>query len=632
MADNPIQKLEEHVINRIAAGEIIVRPSSAVKELIENSLDAGSQSIVITAQKGGMKSLRIEDDGHGIRADDLPILCERFTTSKLRTYEDLSQIGTFGFRGEALSSISHVAHVLVNTRRKEECISRNASYVDGIMQGEPKNGARDVGTTIVFEDLFYNMETRRNVISNANEEYNKIVEVTQKYATHNPRTAFMCKKFQGNVADLRTTGGLDHKAVVEQVYGAKLANHLLEYTCISPSPSLVLEARGLVSNCSWSSKKMELVLFINNRLVESNPIKRMIDAVYSAHLPKGAHPWVYVSIQLDPKTVDVNVHPTKKEVQFLEQDLILEHMRAALDELLEGTKESRVMDLLKDKQGKKRERPGGTEAPELTRVRVDTKQLRLNDMSRLEGVNKISDWVIPPESKQLWEAVQQRHDENTSKTITHSVWVGVVDDQMSLIQYGSGLYLVNMLTIGQEFAYQMLLRNCTAQARWVVDPPCPLKEVFIAGLRDPSSGFSGSEEDTETLFLDFSQWTEQNQSLLEPFGYDFSEGHLRAVPKVFPFAPSCPRPLLLLRMWKGKSVEDSLRLTCRDVVETICELPEAPENARIDLADLGSHLLVQKLWEMMHLSFLSLSEDYLADGSIVRLCALEQLYKIFERC
>ncbi|CAE7938426.1 Mlh1, partial [Symbiodinium sp. KB8] len=320
----------EAVINRIAAGEVVVRPANALKELMENSLDAGSTRVAIVAKSGGLKMLRIEDDGHGIRADDLPILCERFTTSKLRKYEDLSSIGTFGFRGEALASISHVAHVTVTTMTSGDDCARVAQYSESKMQGPARPCAGTRGTTIVVEDMFYNNPTRRQALSKESIEHAKVLEVVQRYAIHYPKVGFSCRKNTSSVSELTTVGGEDVTAqgVISTIYGQNLAKELFPYSLASEEPKF--SCTGFASSPNYMSRSLTFILFINNRLVDSGPLKRALEAVYQSVLPRHQHPWVYLALEVNPAAIDVNVHPTKMEVQFLHEETIAQRLQETL--------------------------------------------------------------------------------------------------------------------------------------------------------------------------------------------------------------------------------------------------------------------------------------------------------------
>ena len=297
-AEPRIVQLEEAVVNRIAAGEVVVRPANALKELMENSLDAGSTRIAILAKAGGLKMLRIEDDGHGIRADDLPILCERFTTSKLRKYEDLSSIGTFGFRGEALASISHVAHVTVTTMTGSDECARVAQYSESKMLGPARPCAGTRGTTIVVEEMFYNNPTRKQALSKESIEHAKVLEVVQRYAIHYPKVGFSCRKNSSSVSELTTVGGADvtAQAVISTIYGQNLARELFPFSVASEDPKF--SCTGFASSPNYTSRSLTLILFINNRLVECTPFKRAIEAVYQSVLPRHQHPWVYLALQV----------------------------------------------------------------------------------------------------------------------------------------------------------------------------------------------------------------------------------------------------------------------------------------------------------------------------------------------
>lgn len=342
-----IKKLDEAVVNRIAAGEVIQRPANALKEMIENSLDAKASSITVTVKSGGLKLLQIQDNGCGIRKEDMRIVCERFTTSKLTKFEDLSSIATYGFRGEALASISHVAHVTITTRTGESNCAFKASYSDGKLvparpglSADPKPCAGNKGTQITVEDLFYNVSTRRKALKSSGEEFAKIADVVSKYAIHNSGVAFTLKKQGENMADVRTTNGASILDNIRTIYGASVARELLEVS--SDNQKYAFKMHGFISNANYSVKKLQFLLFINHRLVDSSALRKAIETLYEAYIPKNSHPFVYISLEIAPRNVDVNVHPTKHEVHFLHEDSIIEAIQKAFEEKLLGANSSRT--------------------------------------------------------------------------------------------------------------------------------------------------------------------------------------------------------------------------------------------------------------------------------------------------
>ncbi|XP_011646226.1 DNA mismatch repair protein Mlh1 [Pogonomyrmex barbatus] len=335
-----IRKLDEIVVNRIAAGEIIQRPANALKELIENSLDAKATNIQITTKEGGLKLLQIQDNGTGIRKEDMDIVCERFTTSKLQKFEDLNALTTFGFRGEALASISHIALLAITTKTADEKCAYKASYINSKLKAPPVPCAGNQGTVITIENLFYNVATRRKALSNPSEEFTKITEVVMRYAVHNPTVGFTLKKHGEPSPQLRTPHNSTKQSNIRILYGNPVARELLEVEL--DDKDYKFKMHGLVTNPNYTNKRMVMLLFINNRLVDSNSIRKMLEEVYSVYLPKKAHPWCYISLDINPQNIDVNVHPTKHEVRFLHEDVIIERMKFALDERLTGNSASRT--------------------------------------------------------------------------------------------------------------------------------------------------------------------------------------------------------------------------------------------------------------------------------------------------
>lgn len=329
-----IRRLDETVVNRIAAGEVIQRPANAIKEMLENCLDAKSSNIQVTVKEGGLKLIQIQDNGTGIRKEDMDIVCERFTTSKLQTFKDLSAISTYGFRGEALASISHVAHVTITTKTAEAKCAYRANYSDGKLKGQVKPCAGNQGTQINVEDLFYNVSTRRKALKSPSEEYSRIVEVVSRYAIHNSGKSFAVKKQGETMADVRTLPNASILDNIRVVFGNAVSRELIEVGC--EDQKLAFKLKGYISNANYSVKKCILILFINHRLVESSALKKAIETVYAAYLPKNTHPFLYLSLEIAPHNIDVNVHPTKHEVHFLHEDCITESVQKHIESKLLG--------------------------------------------------------------------------------------------------------------------------------------------------------------------------------------------------------------------------------------------------------------------------------------------------------
>lgn len=333
-----IRALDASVVNKIAAGEIVIAPVNALKEMMENSIDAKATMVDILIKEGGMKLLQITDNGSGINKEDLPLLCERFTTSKLQTFEDLSRIQTFGFRGEALASISHIARVTVTTKTNADQCAWRVSYSEGKMLADPKPVAGKNGTIITVEDLFYNIPSRLRALRPPGEEFNKILDVVGRYSINNPSIGFSCKKFGDSKLALMIKSNSTIRDRVRVVFGANVSTKLMELNIeINPilEKSGLVSASGLVSDLDYNNKKsVAPVFFINKRLVTCDPLRRSFNQVFSTFLPKGNRPFIYMSLDIKSENVDVNIHPTKREVRFLHEEEIIDCLVIQLQEKL----------------------------------------------------------------------------------------------------------------------------------------------------------------------------------------------------------------------------------------------------------------------------------------------------------
>ncbi|KAI3413520.1 hypothetical protein GPALN_011010 [Globodera pallida] len=342
--DGRIAQLPQQVVDKIAAGEVVVRPVNAVKELLENSLDAGATEIRVEISQGGLELIRIQDNGRGIARGDMPLVCSRFATSKLHAVEELRSIGTFGFRGEALASISIVADRVTITSKKfaDKCAHR-ALYREGKMESDCTSVAGLQGTIISVDRLFQNAPARKAALRYPNEESNRIADLLVKYAIQFPSVSFAFRRISSSVGggcgDFRSSGNGDQHGTIRTLLHAKMAKDLINVNfddkilhfraqiCLT-SPFTLFTSTAIQAK---QDRQKVFHLFINGRCVECVRFKQAIDAVFAA---KDAYcPFVNLSLEIEAHRVDVNVHPTKSIVHFLEQDRIIERIEQELHQI-----------------------------------------------------------------------------------------------------------------------------------------------------------------------------------------------------------------------------------------------------------------------------------------------------------
>lgn len=326
-----IKVLPDSLANKIAAGEVVERPSSVVKELLENALDAGARMINIEIEAGGKQFIRVVDDGEGMTRDDAIVAFERHATSKLRSADDLESINTLGFRGEALPSIASVSRLFLRTKTSRESAGTEVEFNGGKLIA-----VRDVawpgGAEVEVRDLFFNIPARRKFLKSDATESFHIANLVQHYALANPQLAFLLVNNGRDVIRVAPAQSLKERAY--QVLGGALLDKLVEVNAESDT----VRVTGFVSNPQEQrSSRDAQYLFINRRFVRDQLIGRALSEAYRSMMPSGTYPAAVLFIQVQPTEVDVNVHPAKTEVRFLHEGAVLAFVRDAVSNALRAT-------------------------------------------------------------------------------------------------------------------------------------------------------------------------------------------------------------------------------------------------------------------------------------------------------
>lgn len=339
-----IQVLSDELANKIAAGEVVERPASVIKELLENSLDAGATDIRIDVEAGGRRLMRIVDNGHGMLRDDALLAFERHATSKLRTTKDLFSIATLGFRGEALPSIASVSRLSLETRSADEQIG-SLIEINGGKIFKYEEAARAPGTTITVRDLFFNVPARRKFLRSEQTELAHIASLVTHYSLAQPEKAFELRHHNAEL--LCVTPVASQRERVHQVFGSRILEDLIEIPGVSreipgsvdddgeETPPVAYTLSGFVSRPQvQKTNRNSIYLFVNRRLIRDRLLMHALTAAYHNLIPPAAYPFALLFLECSAEEVDVNVHPSKTEVRFKRGTFMHDFVRDSIRETL----------------------------------------------------------------------------------------------------------------------------------------------------------------------------------------------------------------------------------------------------------------------------------------------------------
>ena len=494
-----IHVLPDDVVSRIAAGEVVERPAAVVKELLENSLDAGGLHITIDVKDGGLALMRVMDDGEGINRADLPRAFERHATSKLRSDQDLTSVRTMGFRGEALPSIASVSHVLVTTATRQDTVGSQFTLVAGV--GSSIVDAPPLpGTRIDVSNLFFNQPARKKFLKSTTTEFSHISHVVQLAGLAWPSVHFRLTHNGQEILNYpAVTADRDR---ILQVYRQAFLDRTIEVRGRTAGSSI----RGvMVDPIHARSSRTPQELFVNRRPIRNATVFHAVMDGYGSFLPKGHHPTFVLFLDIEPDRLDVNVHPTKKEVRFAETEALHQLVRQSIRHALSGSERKAVLGL--SQAGLSQTAPEFAPTAErqtasfldshptaLNSARRQDTRINISDAASLSGIVEGSQLVFAHETS----AAYQRGEK------PDIVPFGQILRTYLVAQVGEELQVIDQHTAHERVLFQRLWRGW--QSRDIPSQPLLIPEPIELSAAQ-STLLLKRRDDLEKLGL-----------LIEPFG------------------------------------------------------------------------------------------------------------------
>ncbi|MQN00653.1 MAG: DNA mismatch repair endonuclease MutL [Lachnospiraceae bacterium] len=465
-----IKELDQSVIDKIAAGEVVERPASVIKELTENAIDAGATAISVEIEGGGIDLIRVTDNGSGIPEDQIETAFLRHATSKLRTADELENIGSLGFRGEALSSIAAVSKVEVFTKTEDEFVGCHY-IIEGGKEIDRESKATPDGTTFIVRALFYNTPARRKFLKSPATEGNYIRDLLEKLAISHPDIAF---KFRMNKQEKFVTVG-DGKLLdaVYCVYGRSIANHLIEID--SAIEGVHISGFLGKSELNRGNRTME-IFFVNRRLVKSSLLSKALEAGGEGFVMKHQYPFAIIFLDFDRPLVDVNVHPTKQEVRFLDEPLVYKLVSETVHRAYTGGDTDRDTEDLSAEALKQSDTANyAAKAPEpfekkrlnaikdaiVQQIADDSpyeKKYERSEVDRFIADQKTSMPKYEQTQKTSMPKYEQTSFISKESAINHRL-IGLAFDTYWIFEYNDALFLVDQHAAHEKVNYERLMRQ-----------------------------------------------------------------------------------------------------------------------------------------------------------------------------
>lgn len=423
--------LDDLTINKIAAGEVIENPSAAIKEMVENSIDAGATSITVEVKNGGKSFIKITDNGKGIARDDLPLAIERHATSKLKQIEDLEKIDSFGFRGEALASIASISKMTIISKTNDDLTATKMVIEAGDII-EISEDAGKTGTTIIIENLFFNVPVRYKFLKNDATEFRYIKSVIEKIAISNPGVAI--KLINNEKEIFKTSGNEKLEDVIYILFGKKISQNLINVNYKEGG----IEISGFIGNTTIAvdSRKDEL-FFLNKRYIQNKTLYSSADEAFKGDAGIGKFSFATINLKMSPSFYDVNIHPTKKEVKFKDEALVYRVLYTAIKNAILSK------DFLGNKVTEENKEYVNSEFKYVTNHFINSDGNKKNDLSP----NSL-------DSKNNFEIIKRE----TARIIDYK-FIGISFKTYIMIEIDNEMYLIDQHAAHERIMYEQIKNN-----------------------------------------------------------------------------------------------------------------------------------------------------------------------------